>query len=412
MVRRAFARHTLAAGLVVLSSACVLGDVAAQEGFAPPPLTIPRQSGTIQELPISKWLSFMEVASGKFVAYPSRFGDADEDRLRFLGNLRALNYPVIKAVFESNGYQVTEELRSNLIQVRHNTQRVRNRVTKRVSSVDDEDVTEVEAPSLTWLCALRYLDAASTYDVVRQVLRRRSRDGKVSSEHLRVELVAPVNALVLTGDDQTIRRVQDVIRTIDVPPINQLPLLRCYTPYHASPVEIAERLSELTGFPKVVLYGAVAEDDPNTLDSGASRGADTDGRYCRLLVVSDLEKIVVDTNDQHRKELIDFLMPLIDRRDALARASTHLYRVQNVQVEVAVKSLLEFVWGGGAATEQAVPTNDEIATRIITHEGTNSILIQAPVGLYESMSRFLESMDAKAGEAKRNQDAPTADAGT
>lgn len=401
---RAWHRWAIALALVgTYVGSLQLPAVEAQEGFAPPPLTIPPQSATIHDLPISRWLTLVEAASGKRVTYPSSFGNAEEARLRFMGNLRALNYPVVKAVLEANGYQVTEELRSNLIQVRHYSQRVRSRVTKRPAPSTEVVAEVVEPSTLTWLCPLRYLDAASTYDTIRQVLRRRNRDGKESAERLRAELVTAVNALVLSGDDETIRRIQDLIRTLDIPPITQLPLLRCFTPYHADAAELAERIHDVTRFPVTVLGSP--ESEVLASSPGADRHPNANGRYCRVLVLPRLEKLLVETNDQDVLELVDFLMPLIDRRDASARAGTYLYHVEHIQVEVAVKSLWEFIRGGG------IPRNlgaegEAVSTRIITHERTNSILIQASPELYEQMKQFLDSIDSSREASDTEEDAP------
>lgn len=351
-------------------------------------------------VPIDRWLELLRDSSGKHVS--AAYFQGTPPSIYLVESKLPMRYEVIRAVLESNGYDVTEDLRSDLIRVRHARNRVRSRIVETTppeESDASDNETEDEALAepirlVTWIHEVRHLDVESTFDTVRQLMRvRRSREVGSGVFALRVEMVVGEHTLVVTGDPSNMTKVRRIIERIDTPYTGKHPLFYSFSLHHCSVEEMVTRLQDLTGIPFEVIH---TDEDTGEVRIESSPGIDEidrEHRFARMLGLPGIQKLVLETNTTAAVELVTNLVALLDKRDPAVRDSTFVYRSRHRPVATLELYLRQFIGGGGIPALEESEIARRINTRILALDLANVVIIQTHPQRYEHMLTYLKRID-------------------
>ena len=147
----------------------------------------------------------------------------------------------------------------------------------------------------------------------------------------------------------------------------------------------------------------------------AARGSNINERFTRLIADVRTQKIIVDTSSEQDLELIMDLIDQLDTEVRNLRPSNHIYRVRFLKaadLQQDLQALLDGTstrggltgrntgrttgrgtTGRGAAGQPG--QQQQLASRVIAHDETNSLIIQAEYEEFLEIKDILEAIDIK-----------------
>lgn len=203
---------------------------------------------------------------------------------------------------------------------------------------------------------------------------------------------AAANALIITDYADNVRRLLTVIQQVDQPSSSEVTVIPLE---HASALDIAELISQLATGPA-----------PRVRVAGQQQAAQAQIAGERFSVVPDLRtnSLLVRTDNPGR--LVQ-LRSLIAKLDVPARAGGHtrviyLKNADAVQLAEVLRGLLAGEAGlatpvrGTTAPAAATAAKGVAAGSLVqADEATNSLIIQAPDGIYNNLRAVIEKLDIR-----------------
>ena len=206
----------------------------------------------------------------------------------------------------------------------------------------------------TW--RLTYVDAKDVVQLARLFINGADR----------VQIVDPVNLLVAYADASEIRKLDQFIRRIDVPALENRAIL-IYAPKYVSPQALVALLQNM---PKHL--GTTLADQKKPVDAE---------------VVQGLNRVIIVTNGAAMKTAVLEFLKTIDQTDQEDRKQVFYYTLQNQKVEevrATLDQLLKSIFKEG---------ND---VTLVAHVPTNSLLIAATPAQYYQVRKLIDRIDYSA----------------
>ncbi|NCG55527.1 MAG: hypothetical protein GWP35_01335 [Proteobacteria bacterium] len=385
-------------------------------------------SMTEGSVPVLSLLRFIQRTTGKFVNYPSKDNDqafAEEAIVEVLGDIDPLTYPVIKAILETNGYELWEStLEDGTVAINVRTSAPTARSTASVDPVNpiigpEDSSAEKDGEELaTLVLQLEHTTSA----VVRQALQELLGIAGAGSASGSVKLVTITEneTLLIKAEVRILEHIQQIVKYIDVEvtgPDHTLTIRELFYADAQSIVQIVtEALSDFsptgtTGRRAVPTQGQRGG-SANTRNSQSSALA---GESTRLIADDRTQKILIQSTDGEELDLVHQLIDELDTKVRNVRNTTWIYTVNFLKAEELADNIRQLVEGSegslrrgsssrttsrtgrtGSANNGGVQQQQQFTpTRIVPHEQTNSLIIQAEPEEYEEIENILKQIDKR-----------------
>ncbi len=427
-------------GALLLSAFLAL-PLGAQETPKPPATEPPKPGEMVQApeglgptisqgwIPVIQFLTFIQLTTGKPVFYPSTGGNdqAFKDAIiNVLGDIQPLNYEVARALLIANGFELYESVIDDgrvVINVSHISARQKQTgpETTAVLQPGVAPKTTNTEELVTLVVQLEYADT----NVVSNALRDLFGLSQRPQGNNQLIPIPNTSTLILKGKYGFMRHVEEIIRVIDrdIPPLPQI--LEVIPILNADAQELVSTISEVLNVAATVT-GSRRSRVTAAPAAGGAGGAPARTQaptqpYTRLIADVRTQKIIVDSTNENDVELVKNLVEELDAKVDFYRANTHVYRVKFLKAADLAEDITALVEGtrstgglsrsstrsrrdrrtgdGGVTTPSGQPTSTgqqpTLATRIVPHDETNSLLIQADLEEYNEILNVLQQIDRK-----------------
>ena len=378
--------------------------------------------------PVLSLLRFIQRTTGKFVNYPSAANDvafAEDTTVDVIGDVDPLTYPVIKAILETNGYELWEselEDGTTVINVRSSSPRGgQSAPVDPVSPIyvaDDEEAIKAPGEELATLVLQLKFTTAQVVRTALQELLGIAGAGNASGS-VKIVTVPENETMLIRAKMRVLEHIQRVVKYIDVEvtgPDQSLSIRELYYADAQSIVSIVtEALSEFSP------TGTTGRRTAPTSGQGANRGQASNrgfssgslaGESTRLIPDDRTQKIIIQSTDPDELDLVHQLIDELDTKVRNRRNTIWIYKVNYLKAEELadnIRPLVDDNAQGGRTTSRTTTRNRTGAgntggvqsqqqftsTQIIPHEETNSLIIEAEPEKYEEIESILKQIDQR-----------------
>ncbi|MFL2858547.1 MAG: secretin N-terminal domain-containing protein [Planctomycetota bacterium] len=378
--------------------------------------------------PVLSLLRFIQRTTGKFVNYPSAANDvafAEDTTVDVIGDVDPLTYPVIKAILETNGYELWEselEDGTTVINVRSSSPRGgQSAPVDPVSPIyvaDDEEAIKAPGEELATLVLQLKFTTAQVVRTALQELLGIAGAGNASGS-VKIVTVPENETMLIRAKMRVLEHIQRVVKYIDVEvtgPDQSLSIRELYYADAQSIVSIVtEALSEFSP------TGTTGRRTTPTSGQGANRGQASNrgfssgslaGESTRLIPDDRTQKIIIQSTDPDELDLVHQLIDELDTKVRNRRNTIWIYKVNYLKAEELadnIRPLVDDNAQGGRTTSRTTTRNRTGAgntggvqsqqqftsTQIIPHEETNSLIIEAEPEKYEEIESILKQIDQR-----------------
>ncbi len=378
--------------------------------------------------PVLSLLRFIQRTTGKFVNYPSAANDvafAEDTTVDVIGDVDPLTYPVIKAILETNGYELWEselEDGTTVINVRSASPRGgQSAPVDPVSPIyvaDDEEAIKAPGEELATLVLQLKFTTAQVVRTALQELLGIAGAGNASGS-VKIVTVPENETMLIRAKMRVLEHIQRVVKYIDVEvtgPDQSLSIRELYYADAQSIVSIVtEALSEFSP------TGTTGRRTTPTPGQGANRGQASNrgfssgslaGESTRLIPDDRTQKIIIQSTDPDELDLVHQLIDELDTKVRNRRNTIWIYKVNYLKAEELadnIRPLVDDNAQGGRTTSRTTTRNRTgtgntggvqsqqqfTSTQIIPHEETNSLIIEAEPEKYEEIESILKQIDQR-----------------
>lgn len=377
---------------------------------------------------LMEFLRFIQKSTGKLVNYPS----ADKNNQDFsndvtidvLSDVEPLTYPIVKALLEANGYELYEETLedgTDVINIRATTARKPTQEAPKPTEIIDssEIIPEAQPDHLaTLVLQLRYADTSVVLQALRDLLGVGGPQGRTGGG-VTIVNITTTQTLIIKGKKQILRHIQELVKFIDVETPGPETFLKVIAVFNADAQELVTILQDILDLQSTGVQRSGSRSTPRPQGGNAPRptpggGSNLNEKYTRLIADVRTQKIIVDTSSEEDLELIMNLVDELDTEVRNLRPSNHIYRVRFLKAEDLQQDLQALLDGtrttGGltgrnrgttgrgntrGANPQQQGQQQQLASRVIAHDETNSLIIQAEYEEYLEIKEILEGIDIK-----------------
>ena len=372
-------------------------------------------------VPVLDFLRFIQHHTGKMVNYPSaptpEAPFQPDVQINVLGDVEPLTYSIAKSILEMNGYELHEDVLedgSEVINVNHSNRRNRSDIPNPTEIVDSDKPLPPNASNdqlLTMVLQLEFADTNTVIGALRDLL---GVAGRGSSGTIQIVNINTTNTLLLKGKKGLLGHVREIVSYIDrdLPPLPQI--LEVVPVTFADASELSQLISEILNLSTTPGTQNQRNNRQRQRPGGAAAAntANSLQTYTRLVPDTRTQKIVVDSTNEEEVELVMRLIDELDTKVDFHRANTHVYRVKFLKAEDLAEDLSVLVdganraGGGGLSNRNRNRRNTGaqgaqagqqqlLPTRIVPHDETNSLLIQAEPEEYREIINVLHQIDKK-----------------
>ena len=378
--------------------------------------------------PVLSLLRFIQRTTGKFVNYPSAANDvafAEDTTVDVIGDVDPLTYPVIKAILETNGYELWEsELEDGTTVINVRSASPRGGQTAPVDPVspiyvaDDEEAIKAPGEELATLVLQLKFTTAQVVRTALQELLGIAGAGNASGS-VKIVTVPENETMLIRAKMRVLEHIQRVVKYIDVEvtgPDQSLSIRELYYADAQSIVSIVtEALSEFSP------TGTTGRRTTPTPGQGANRGQASNrgfssgslaGESTRLIPDDRTQKIIIQSTDPDELDLVHQLIDELDTKVRNRRNTIWIYKVNYLKAEELadnIRPLVDDNAQGGRTTSRTTTRNRTgtgntggvqsqqqfTSTQIIPHEETNSLIIEAEPEKYEEIESILKQIDQR-----------------
>ncbi|MGE3165679.1 MAG: secretin N-terminal domain-containing protein [Planctomycetota bacterium] len=374
-------------------------------------------------VPVLDFLRFIQRVTGLLVLYPSSSPDVvwTEARIEVLDNVPRVTYAVVRSILEVNGYDIRHQILEDGQEVIFvSNARDRNAAQGGAAAPTEVIDPKTELPQgrsdelATMVLLLTHADTQVVVAALRDLIGTgggpRGATGDVT-----IVQVTSSNSLIVKAKYEILRHIKDLVRFIDVPVTGPKPILEIVSVYEADAEELVNTISEVMNIQAGVIGNrrTARPGTPAQQPGGAvpPRTPTGQGEYTRLIADLRTQKILIDTTEEEQLSLISWLINELDQKIDNPRPNTHLYKVRYLRASDLAEDLRQLVEGvagrggtlgrGTRTTGRTAPAaqpqgqQQALATRIVPHNDTNSLMIQADYEEYLEIVRVLEGIDRK-----------------
>ena len=388
-------------------------------------------SMTEGKFPVLSLLRFIQRTTGKFVNYPSSTNDAafaEETFVDVIGDVDPLTYPIVQAILETNGYEMWESTLDDgtvVINVRATSARVPVQTDPVSPIIEAGDETGAEAGEelATLVLQMKHVETS----VVRQALQELLgiQGAGSGSGSLKIVTVSNNETLIIKAKIRVLEHIQRLVEYIDIEISGPERLLQIRELFYADAQDIVsivqEALSDTGGFGTTGRRTTTGSTQAGRAGAGASRtnvGRNTGlaGDATRLIADNRTQKIIIQSTDPDELDLVHQLIDELDTKVRNIRNTTWIYKVNYLKAEELADNIRQLVEGsegslrrgssrsstsgrttrGTAGAAGGVQQQQQFTpTRIVPHEQTNSLIIQAEPEEYEEVENILKQIDKR-----------------
>ncbi|MFQ5653677.1 MAG: secretin N-terminal domain-containing protein, partial [Planctomycetota bacterium] len=372
------------------------------------------------KIAVLDFLRYLQVTTGKVVNYPSSETDqhfAADVMIDVLGDIEPLSLPIVKALLEMNGYDLWEETLEDgaeIINVRHFAARVSTPIDPVNPIIAPGKVAppEINQQLATLILQLKHADTSVVLQALRDLLDIQGAGRSTGT--VKIVTVTPTQTLIIKSKVRILRHIQDLMRYIDVEVQGPEPIIQVRELYFADAQDIVSLIREILTAPRLRAVGATRTRQPAAGRGGqpASSSRRTGGVETATQLIADArtQKLIIMTTDGAELDLVHHLIDELDTKVRSHRTKTHIYKVKYLKAADLAENIRALVEGSdgslrsrrtqrggarGAAAQQVQQQQQFTPTRIVPHDETNSIIIQAEPEEYEEIVRILEQIDQK-----------------
>ena len=386
-----------------------------------PLLAQPEEAGTAEEdikkitegkIRVLSLLRFLQDHTDKMVQYPSAAQNtefSEEVTIDVLGDVEPLTLPIVRALLETNGYNLYEQILedgSEVIQVRSAAARtqVRGPAVTPLREAGSDIPIENNQELATLILQLKHTDTS----VVSQALRDLLEVQGSGDSTFRMVNVTSSETLIIKAKQEVLDHVQQLVKYIDIEAVGPESILNIRELTYADAndlVSIIEEVLNSSGTTPVRRTQPRAGGRGNTQNNASAALA---GEGTQLIADSRTQKIIIQSTDDDEVELVHQLIDELDTRIRSFRRNTHTYRVKFLRADdlsEVLRNLIEGTSGslnntrnnrnrnqpqsGAQSQQQSTPT------RIVPHPETNTLIIQAEPEEWNEISGILDEIDAR-----------------
>ncbi len=379
-------------------------------------------------IPLIQFLGWLQEHSGKIVQYPSTAQDPpfnDDITIHVLREITNLSYPVVEAILEFNGYELTESLTEDgqeIINVRHSGSR---------GKVTAVDVTPLVGPGgavppdvnenrkVTLVMQLKHTDTNTVAQALQTLLIPGGGAARGADAPLNIVNISASNTLIIKAKAGLISHIRDLVTYIDIEEAVPEALLDIREVFNADAQELVSIITEILNIQGGGIRGSRRANPAAGGGAAPPAARTTSGQVTNLTADTRTQKIIVQTTIEEEMDLVLRLVDELDVKVDFLRTNTHVYRVKFLKAADLAEDLDRLVTGaqsrGGLSTaargrtsrrtrnQPATPAGQQpqlgqqpyTPTHIVPHDETNSLLIQAEPEEYDEILRVLEKIDRK-----------------
>ncbi|MDE0959145.1 MAG: hypothetical protein OSB09_00025 [Planctomycetota bacterium] len=384
------------------------------------------------KFPVLSLMRFIQRTSGKFVNYPSAGKDpafAEETFVDVVGDVDPLTYPIVQAILETNGYELWESTLDDgtvVINVRATTARTQppSDPVSPIIEAGSDQVSESGDELATLVLQLKHVETA----VVRQALQELLGIQGAGSQSGSLKIVTVTNneTLIIKAKMRVLDHIQRLVEYIDVEVRGPEELLVIRELFYADAQDIVSIVQEaLSDTSSAGSTGRRTSTPTSQAGRGGStanrgsvgRGTGQVGESTRLIADNRTQKILIQSSDPAELDLVHQLIDELDTKVRNIRNTTWIYKVNYLKAEELADNIRQLVEGsegslrrgsssrGGTSRTSGRGTTGGAGgvqqqqqftpTRIVPHEQTNSLIIQAEPEEYEQIEAILKQIDKR-----------------
>ena len=383
------------------------------------------------KFPVLSLLRFIQRTTGKFVNYPSTSNDpafAEETFVDVIGDVDPLTFPIVQAILETNGYELWESTLEDgtvVINVRATSARaqVPSDPVSPIIEAGDSTADKEGEELATLVLQMKHVETS----VVRQALTELlgvTGAGNTSGS-LKIVTVTNNETLIIKAKIRILEHIQRLVKYIDVELIGPERLLQIRELFYADAQDIVsiiqEALSDTSAFGttgrRTSTSGAQAgRAGAGTSRSGIGRSTALAGDSTRLIADNRTQKIIIQSTDPAELDLVHQLIDELDTKVRNVRNTTWIYKVNYLKAEELADNIRQLVEGSDGSLRRGSSRSSTSSrtsrgttgaaggvqqqqqftpTRIVPHEQTNSLIIQAEPEEYEEIENILKQIDKR-----------------
>ncbi|MFN0060402.1 MAG: secretin N-terminal domain-containing protein [Planctomycetota bacterium] len=372
-------------------------------------------------------MELIGVLTGKTVLFPSE-DPAFADNIEFenIVEIQPLKYEVLKIFLEINGYNVSEAMTDEgvaVITMESTTQRAQPGGAEGAHKFNNVDIfskgasfpAQQDDRIATLVLQLQFADSTTVVTALQSLL---GVQGGAKSGSITIVPLPQNQTLIIKAKVAILSHIQELVKYIDVDVKGPETILEVRELYYADAYEMVDLLRQAleTSSGPLGRSGrganpAAAGGAPATSSRGILRGEVT-----QLIPDSRTQKIIIQTTSPEELELVQTLIDELDSKLRLTRSLTHVYRVRFLKASDLQTTVTQLIDGSqgqlgqprsrttgtgsrarpGTTPPAAGTTPAQVTpSRIVAHDETNSILIQAEPEEYEMILGILKDIDVK-----------------
>lgn len=378
------------------------------------------------KVPLKDFLRFIRFYTGKIVNFPSSQDDPmfrDDVQLEVLGDVDPLTFPVAKLILEMNGYDLWEvelEDGNKAYNIRHHQSRQQTPLDPVTDILEsDKDLpSERDEQIATLVLQLEHVEASIVIQALRELLEVSG--SKTATGTLKIVTLPQNETLIIKSKIRVLRHIKNLVKYIDVEVKGPEQILQVRELYYADAFDMVDILQQALDGAEAGRTGTTRRaTTPRTGTTGrtatAARGrtgATQIGELTRLIPDSRTQKLIIQSTSPEEVDLIHVLVDELDAKLRNIRATTHVYHVKFLKAADLRETVTQLIDGSGGALRSQTGRGQTGAraqgargtqqagqqltpSRIVNHDETNSLLVQAEPEEYEEILNILEGIDRK-----------------
>ncbi|MEM7262612.1 MAG: secretin N-terminal domain-containing protein, partial [Planctomycetota bacterium] len=306
---------------------------------------------------------------------------------------------------------------SKIYSIRHYSSRTNpplDPVTEIVEA-DEELPAQRDEQIATLVLQLEHVESTVVVQALREILEVTG--SKSQTGTLKIVTLPQNETLIIKSKIRILRHVKDLVRYIDIEIKGPEQLLQVRELYYADAFDMVDILQQaLEGVASANPTGSAPRPAAgNARTARRTTGGTQVGNETRLIPDSRTQKLLIQSTSPEEVDLVHLLCDELDTRLRNTRANTHVYRVKFLRAADLRDTVTQLIEGsgGGLSASRTTPGRGAtgnrttgnragntagsqlVASRIVNHDETNSLLIQADPEEYEEILGILESIDRK-----------------
>ncbi|MGE4618532.1 MAG: secretin N-terminal domain-containing protein [Planctomycetota bacterium] len=383
------------------------------------------------KFPVLALLRFIQRTSGKFVNYPSLNNDqafAEDTFVDVIGDVDPLTYPIVQAILETNGYEMWESTLEDgtvVINVRAAAARIPipSDPVSPIIEAGSDTTGDASDELATLVLQMKYVETS----VVRQALQELLgiQGAGSGSGSLKIVTVSNNETLIIKAKIRILEHIQRLVKYIDVEVTGPERILQIRELFYADAQDIVSIVQEAlndtgafgsTGRRTTTNSTTQGRAGATSNRSATSRNSGQVGESTNLIADNRTQKIIIQSTDPDELDLVHQLIDELDTKVRNVRNTTWIYHVNYLKAEELAENIRQLVEGsegslrrtsrgstgtsrttrGNTGTTGGVQQQQQFTpTRIVPHEQTNSLIIQAEPEEFEEVENILKQIDKR-----------------